>query len=332
MRVVGAFVWGVQLIDRVISRNRLAAMIAVLLLASSLATLGSPRAYAADVSERSYTNAAGTRSYYLHVPPGDTAGKPLMIYLHGCTDPEAQLADNGFSLTRIADELGFVLAYPIQTREANERWCWNWFDPANQERDTGEPSIVAGITETLIQEFGIDRARVYVGGYSAGGGMSTVMAAAYPDLYAAIAPMAGGPHGMSLQPPGADLTGATIVASMGPRARPVPAFFLQDLADQTSLYPIGRANILQWLGADRLAGNLTLADTPTAVTTTADPVPATIEHYIESDCELAQFVTPLGPDHIGGGLLMQSPSGLTLQRRMMNFLMAHRLTGPQKAC
>lgn len=307
-------------------------MLIALLLASGLAVLGSARASAAGITERSYTNAAGTRSYYLHVPPGDMAGKPLMIYLHGCTDPEAQLADNGFSLTRIADELGFVLAYPIQTRDANERWCWNWFDPTNQERDTGEPSIIAGITETLIEEFGIDRARVYVGGYSAGGGMSTVMAATYPDLYAAIAPMAGGPHRMSLQPLGADLTGATIVASMGPRARPVPAFFLQDLADQTSLYPIGRANILQWLGADRQAGDLTLADTPTAVSTTADPVPATIEHYTETGCELAQFVTPIGPDHIGGGLLMQSPAGLTLQRRMMDFLLTHRLTGPRQVC
>ncbi|WP_162272756.1 alpha/beta hydrolase family esterase [Nocardia lijiangensis] len=321
-----------QLIRRVIAPGRLAVLVALVVLASGLGAPSGPRAHAAEVTQRSYTNAAGTRDYYLHVPPGDPAGKPLMIYLHGCTDPQAQLAGNGFALTHVADELGFVLAYPIQTRAANERYCWNWFDPANQQRETGEPSIVAGITNTLIEEFGIDRDRVYVGGYSAGGGMSTVMAATYPDLYAAIAPMAGGPYGIGPQPPHADLTGATIVAAMGPRARPVPAFFLQDLADQTSLYPIGRANLLQWLDADRRAGNLTLPDTPTNVTTTADPVPATIEHYSNQDCELAQFVTPIGPDHIGGGLLMQSTAGLALQRRMMDFLLAHRLTAPHRAC
>ncbi len=316
----------------VISPGRLAAPVALAVLVSGLGALSGPEAHASEVTQRSYTNAAGTRDYYLHVPPGDLAGKPLMIYLHGCTDPEAQLAGNGFALTRVADELGFVLAYPIQTRAANERHCWNWFDPANQQRETGEPSIVAGITTTLIEEFGLDRDRVYVGGYSAGGGMSTVMAATYPDLYAAIAPMAAGPYGINPQPPYTDITGAGIVEAMGPHARPVPAFFLQDLADQTSLYPIGRANILQWLGADRRAGIRTLADTPTAVTTTADPVPATIEHYSSQGCELAQFVTPIGPDHIGGGLLMQSTSGLALQRRMMEFLLAHRLSSLEGAC
>ncbi|MBF6229560.1 PHB depolymerase family esterase [Nocardia abscessus] len=321
-----------RIVGHVISPGRIAPPVALAVLVSGLGALSGPEAHASEVTQRSYTNAAGTRDYYLHVPPGDPAGQPLMIYLHGCTDPQAQLAGNGFALTRVADELGFVLAYPIQTRAANERHCWNWFDPANQQREAGEPSIVAGITNTLIEEFGIDRDRVYVGGYSAGGGMSTVMAATYPDLYAAIAPMAGGPYGTNPRPPHADLTGASIVAAMGTRARPVPAFFLQDLADQTSLYPIGRANILQWLGADRRAGNLTLADTPTAVATTTDPVPATIEHYSNQGCELAQFLTPIGPDHIGGGLLMQSTNGLALQRRMMDFLLAHRLPGPQRAC
>ncbi|MGK8507226.1 hypothetical protein ACRS5S_03935 [Nocardia asiatica] len=71
---------------------------------------------------------------------------------------------------------------------------------------------------------------------------------------------------------------------------------------------------------------------PTAVATTTDPVPATIEHYSNQGCELAQFLTPIGPDHIGGGLLMQSTDGLALQRRMMDFLLAHRLPGPQRAC
>lgn len=283
-------------------------------------------------AQRSFTTAAGTRDYYLYVPPGDTAGKPLMIYLHGCTDPRGQLVDTGFSLTRLADELGFVLAYPIQTAAANERYCWNWFDPANQARGQGESSIIADLTTALVAEFGLDRARVYVGGYSAGGAMSTVLAAGYPDRYAAIAPMAGGPYGIDLTTFAADLSGTSIVDAMGPRARPVPGFFLQDLADQTSLYAIGRANLTQWLGAYERAGDVAVPAVPSVVTATAAPVPTTIERYVAGECLLAEFHTPIGPDHIGGGLLMQSSSGLDLQRSLMSFLLAHRLGGPRQAC
>lgn len=313
-------------------RGRMATVVLALVALSMFFLPAGPASAQGPVVERGFANAAGARDYYLHVPPGDPTGKPLMVYLHGCTDPQRQLADTGFALTKIADELGFVLAYPIQAAAANERYCWNWFDPANQARGQGESSIIADLTTSLIGEFGLDRSRVYVGGYSAGGAMSTVLAADYPDLYAAIAPMAGGPYGLDPQTFGADLSGASIVAAMGERARPVPGFFLQDLADQTSLYPIGRANLTQWLGAYRLAGELAAPTAPTAVTTTADPVPTTVERYDAGGCVLAEFRTPIGPDHIGGGLLMQSVRGVELQHDLMNFLLAHRLGAPRQAC
>ncbi|MBF6215285.1 PHB depolymerase family esterase [Nocardia puris] len=306
-------------------------VVVLTLLVGALALLGAPHAGAAEVERRTYSGATGARDYYLHVPAGPTAGKPLMIYLHGCTEPERQLAGTGFALTRLADELGFVLAYPLQDRAANERWCWNWYDTAHQRRGDGEAALIAGLTTALAEEFGLDRSRVYVGGYSAGGGMSTVLGAGYPDLYAAIAPMAGGPYAPSTRPMLADLTGASIVDAMGERARPMPALFLQDLADQTSVYPLGRANLAQWLAAGRRAG-LPVANTPSAVTTRTDPVPTTVEHYRVGDCEIARFLTPVGPDHIAGGLMMQSEWGLPMQREMMDFLLSHRLAPGHTAC
>jgi len=132
-----------------------------------------------------FSNAAGTRSYSLYVPPHHTMrGMPLLVMLHGCKqDPEDFAA--GTRMNRLADELGFAVVYPAQSARANVSGCWNWFQPVHQRRE-GEPSLIAGITREVVMRYGFDAGRIYVAGFSAGGAMAAVMVNAYPELYAAV--------------------------------------------------------------------------------------------------------------------------------------------------
>ncbi|MGA7384955.1 MAG: PHB depolymerase family esterase [Methylocella sp.] len=152
---------------------------------------------------RTFSCAAGSRYYKVYLPSHVIGRKcPLIVMLHGCTqDPDDFAVGTGMNL--LAEEQGFIVAYPRQPAAANHSACWNWFDINNQMRGEGEPCIIAGITRAIMAEYNIDAKRVYVAGLSAGGAMALIMRANYPELYAAAGVHSGLACGLATDLPSA---------------------------------------------------------------------------------------------------------------------------------
>lgn len=129
-----------------------------------------------------------------HVPADLPPGAPLVVALHGCTQTAAGY-DTGTGWSALADRHGFAVLLPEQKRENNANLCFTWFEPGDTARGRGEVESIREMVERMITAHDLDRRRVYVTGLSAGGAMTAVLLAAYPDVFTGGAVVAGLPYG-----------------------------------------------------------------------------------------------------------------------------------------
>jgi len=135
----------------------------------------------------------GALKMYSYVPAGLPAGSPLVVALHGCTQSASDYYGHS-GWPKYADLYRAALVFPEQTSSNNALSCFNWFNAGDIARGGGEALSIKQMVDYAVAHYGSDSHRVYVTGLSAGGAMTAVMLAAYPDVFAGGGVVAGLPY------------------------------------------------------------------------------------------------------------------------------------------
>ncbi|KQY16810.1 hypothetical protein ASE23_23185 [Rhizobium sp. Root73] len=211
----------------------------------------------------SFGSNPGALEAKIHVPKGIMPRAPLVVVLHGCTQT-ASVYDHGSGWSRLADDYGFAVLFPQQTRSNNTNTCFNWFVPGDIRRDQGEAFSIRQMIGTVTSRYDIDRSRIFITGLSAGGAMANVMLATHPELFAGGAIIAGLPYGIATTVPeafdrmrGHGLPGPDslqmLLRSASQHDGPWPTISVwQGTKDQTVVPANASAIIEQWHGVHEL--------------------------------------------------------------------------------
>lgn len=293
------------------------------------------------------TSLAGSRAFYLHTPKGvrRTTRVPLVVALHGCDQNAHEFAD-ATRLNALADRQGFAVVYPEQSRFANGQRCWSWFRAEHQARHRGEPAVIAGIVNRLLAErsrWRIDPARVYITGISAGGGMAMVLAATYPELFAAVGVHSGPPYRATSRP------GRAVAAMQGhvlapPPPTPTdvsmpPLIVFQGTHDFTVRRVNARRLAEQWLDwydDDAPLGKPRVRRRPAAKPfSRSGPRGYTVSHWSAGRRRVLEVweVDGLGHAWSGGAAdhTYSDPRGPRASTEMWRFFSKHTITAPKAA-
>jgi poly(hydroxyalkanoate) depolymerase family esterase len=246
----------------------------------------------------------GNLKMYRYVPTSLASPAPVVVAMHGCWQSAADWDDEP-GWTKLAEQWGFILVLPEQQKKNNSWRCFNWFDSADQNRDQGEALSIKQMVDHIKANYSVDSSRVFASGLSAGGAMTAVMLAAYPDVFAGGGISAGIPYkcatsgtqASGCSDPGVDKTPpqwGDLVRGATSHAGPWPKVSIWHGTEDGTVRPMNMTELMeQWTdvhGTDQYADvQETVQGYPHRVYTNASGV-AVVETYELTGLDHAQAV------------------------------------------
>lgn len=161
--------------------------------AQSAEALTSPGDYAFSMTYQGHQ-----RSYRLHVPASYLPSVPaaLVLSLHGGGGHmDYQANDAYYGQISKSEQAGFIAVFPngYSRLPSGKLATWNAGNCCGGARDAGidDVGFIRALLERLHTQLNIDRKRIFANGMSNGGMMAYRLACEAPDLFRAIASVAG---------------------------------------------------------------------------------------------------------------------------------------------
>jgi poly(hydroxyalkanoate) depolymerase family esterase len=214
----------------------------------------------------------GNLTMVRHVSDGLSSGRPVVVVLHGCTQT-ASVYGSGSGWVELADRMRFTVVMPEQSTANNINRCFNWFQSGDTTRGQGEAESIAEMVRQTVRDTGADPSRVYVTGLSAGGAMTAVMLATYPELFAGGGVVAGLAYrcaasmieAFSCMYPGRNQTPAALgnaVRAASPHTGPWPVVSVWQGSADFTVAPANATELVeQWTNVHGIPATPTRTDT-----------------------------------------------------------------------